>query len=115
MKASYLLALPLLFLVPISCGTSTSGGDAGGSDGSTDSSTPNDGGPVDASKDGATDASSTDGGSKDGGLGAGDPCDPNDDQCGSGLKCCGGGAQLPDANNDHCVTPTDAGTCPLVP
>ena len=99
----------------IACSSGTTGDDGGTPDGSSPDSSTKDGAVTDGSpSDGsATDGSPTDGGGK---LDAGDTCNLNDDQCGPGLKCCHGGANTLDGGNTGtCITPTDAGTCPLVP
>ena len=115
MKLSILaLALGTMLLA---CGDSTSGNEAGG-DAANDSAS-NDSATSDATtNDAGADAAPTDSGAEaaaDGGLKSGDPCDLQNDQCGGGLKCCGGGAQILDAGQGHCIPPTDAGTCPAIP
>lgn len=100
--------LTILLATFVGCGGAT-GTDAG-ADGSSDA-TSNDSSTTDASSDSSTSDAAAD--AK--GLGAGDPCDPKNDQCGAGLKCCTGGAVQLDGGVGHCTTPTDAGTCPLVP
>jgi hypothetical protein len=106
----------LLALSALACGDdSTTTGDAGTPDGSTADSGPDattgDAGPDGSSTDAASDAPSDAAGTLD----AGDTCDPKNDQCGPGLKCCTGGSAILDGGTGHCITPTDAGTCPLVP
>jgi len=99
------------------CGGTETGID-GGTDGSSNDATGNDGAPSDASSDTpvqdvvGTDSPASDGG----GLGLGAVCDPKDDQCKAGLKCCPGGTIILDGgNNYHCMMETTMGTCPIVP
>ena len=92
------------------CGSSTTGDDAGGGDATTDAS-----GSDATGADGGTDSAPADSGGGDGGLASGDPCDLQNDQCGPGLKCCGGGAQLGDGGTGHCIPTPDSGKCPLIP
>ncbi len=103
------LALPLLLstLAIAGCGGADTTGIDGGADGSSSDATTSDGtvsdGPIDAPKDAKINPD------------AGAACDIQADNCGPGLKCCGGGAQQLDGGVGHCVVPTDAGTCPLIP
>jgi hypothetical protein len=109
-------------VIIVACG-GTNGGDDGGTDGSNNDATSNDASLYDAStKDSgagdssATDSSTNDAASDGGGLKSGDHCDPQNDLCGAGLKCCAGGAiQLDGGKNYQCATATDAGTCPFLP
>jgi hypothetical protein len=94
----------------------TSAQDAG-ADSSTDATT--DAGNSDASDGAPSDAAPNDTGvdapTEAGNLDAGASCNPKDDQCGPGLKCCAGGISTLDGGAGHCVVPTDAGTCPILP
>ncbi len=106
----------LVGLAAVACGDSSSTGDDGGTpEASIDAAT--DTTPGDAASDGGSSGDATADAPSDAGgtLDAGDTCELKNDQCGPGLKCCGGGAVTPDAGTGHCVVPTDGGTCPLVP
>lgn len=111
MKPLHTLAfVPFIF----ACSSDQTTGDAG-PDASNDATT-NDGSASDSSSDVVTNDVVTDAPSSDGGgLGQGDSCDPKNDQCMTGLKCCPGGVILQDGGGDKCLQTTDAGTCPIVP
>ena len=104
----------LLFLVVACGGGTTTGNDAGGDSGQSDGST------SDAASDGAGDAvadspanDATSGG--DSGLGAGELCDPQNNECQSGLLCCSEPTHLADASTAYfCEKPVNNG-CPLFP
>jgi hypothetical protein len=59
---------------------------------------------------------STDVATKDGGLQSGAPCDLQNDQCATGLKCCTEPTHIPDAStHDICAPVQDGGICPMYP
>ncbi len=92
----------LLFVLTACGGTTTTGTDAGVDSGN-DSATIND----------ASTDSATSGG--DGGLGAGEFCDPQNNQCRSGLLCCSEPTHMADAMTAYfCEKPVNNG-CPLLP
>jgi hypothetical protein len=107
------LSSTLLFSVLlVGCGGDTTTGNDGGTDGSSNDATTGDASNDATITDAPTDAPGKDAGPK---LDAGAACDLQADNCGPGLKCCTGGAVQVDGGVGHCVVPTDAGTCPLVP
>jgi hypothetical protein len=81
-------------------------GNDASNDGASNDSTSNDGS--------SNDGTSNDGSGGDAGLGA--KCDPNENQCMSGLLCCAqGGVLMPDSGVKYsCVIPV-GGHCPLTP
>ncbi len=102
-----------VFGCAVACGSGTTDGDAGldaGADGST----------KDAmwQTDGAmnNDAASSDSGATgDGGLTAGEICDPNNNECATGLMCCSEPTHMVDAATAFfCEKPVNKG-CPLNP
>jgi hypothetical protein len=108
-----------LLLVVAACGggttTDTDAGNTGdaGNDVVAKDAAPSDGAPSDAA---ATDSSSNDGATTgDGGLGTGDTCDPQNNQCSSGLLCCSEPTHNGDAATGFfCEKPINNG-CPLLP
>ncbi len=51
----------------------------------------------------------------DGGLAQGAICDPQDDKCATGLKCCSEPTHMQPPSQNICVTPQTDGTCPMFP
>ena len=103
------------------CGGTDSGVD-GGTDGASNDGTASDVATDSSGPDASTDSPTQDVVNADsptsdgGGLGVGASCDPHDDMCMAGLKCCPGGTILFDSGPSyHCMMVTTMGTCPIVP
>lgn len=103
----------LVFVLAACGGGTTTGNDAGTGDAGSDATQSKDSSSTDSSSsDSSTDV--TTGG--DGGLGVGDTCDPNNNQCQTGLLCCSEPIHGSDAATSgyFCEKPVNKG-CPLLP
>lgn len=104
-----------LLLMLAACGsTTTTGNDAGNDDsGTNDATQSNDSSSNDSSSSDSSTTDVTSGG--DGGLGAGDTCDPQNNQCQQGLLCCSEPIHGGDAMSGFfCEKPVNK-SCPLLP
>ena len=95
------------------CGGTTNGGDGGPPDAAGDSTTTSDAANGTDASDASNNGDVSTGG--DGGLQVGDTCDPNNNQCASGLLCCSEPTHIPDASTAYlCEKPVNGG-CPKFP
>jgi hypothetical protein len=104
----------LLFMLA-ACGGDSSPADAGNNDAGNDATQSMDSSSNDSSNDSSTTDASNDGATGDGGLNAGDPCDPQNNQCPNNMLCCSEPIHGGDAMSGFfCEKPVNKG-CPLLP
>jgi hypothetical protein len=104
-----------LFVMLAACGSSTTTGtDAGVDSGSDVVTTPDSSSDASSPNDSSSDViTKNDSAGGDGGLGAGEVCDPKNDQCNVGLLCCSE-PTIDGGTGYFCEKPVNK-SCPLLP